>query len=187
MAPRQKVVETEPASPAKKRTAKASSLWIGEHSADGDILVLDAENASQDSGRISYYSLTQFRWRVFPAAIAESKIREVTDEIRVARARKEYARRAELEAEHEETLAEARADVAERQREQVIRLHENYMQAHGIPHEGVRETPSDHKSRRSRCHACGIALDDFVARTCIKCNEVLCSCGACGCGRNQTR
>lgn len=186
MAARQKTVETEPA-PTKKKPAKSSTLWIGEHTTDGDVLVLDESAGAPAGGRISYYSLTQCRWRVFPAAVAASKIQQITDEIRVARARKEYGRRAELEAEQEQARVAARADVADRQREQVIRLHEKYMAAHGMDHEGVRETPSDHKSRRSRCHACGIALDDFVGRACIKCNEVLCSCGACGCGRTPAR
>lgn len=172
---------------SKKPAQSTDSLWIGEHAADGDILVLDGPS-DPDQGRISYYSLTQLRSRVFPAAIAAAKIKEVTDEIRLARARKQYAQRTELEAEHEQARAVERADVAERQREQVIRLHEKYMEGHGVEDEGVRETPANHKSRRSKCHACAITLDDFVGRVCVKCNEVLCSCGACACGsRTRTR
>lgn len=182
MARRQTTVEAEPAAPAKPKKRSAKSLWIGEHAADGDILVLDGEPTGADGERLSYYSLTQLRSRVFPAHIAAAKIKEVTDEIRLARARKQYARRDELEAEQVEAQAVARADVADRQREQVIALHEKYMEGHGVEDEGVRETPSDHKSRRSRCHACAITLDDFVGRVCVKCNEVLCSCGACACG-----
>lgn len=192
MARRQTTIEAAPDTeaqpkpkPSRKSSASADALWIGEHAADGDILVLDGP-ATPDGGRLSYYSLTQLRSRVFPAAIAAAKIKQVTDEIRLARARKQYAQRSELEAEHEQARAVERADVAERQREQVIRLHEKYMEGHGVEDEGVRETPSNHKSRRSKCHACSITLDDFVGRVCVKCNEVLCSCGACACG-SRTR
>lgn len=194
MARRQTTIEagTETATkpkpkPSRKASASADGLWIGEHAADGDILVLDGPSDG-DQGRLSYYSLTQLRSRVFPAAVAAAKIKQVTDEIRLARARKQYAKRNELEAEHEQARAAERADVAERQREQVIRLHEKYMEGHGVEDEGVRETPGNHKSRRSKCHACAITLDDFVGRVCVKCNEVLCSCGACACGsRTRTR
>lgn len=189
---RQTTAASDTAAPAKsrkpsagKRKSAASNLWIGEHAADGDLLVRDGEPAPEGS-RVTYYSLTQLRTRVFPAAIAAAKIAEVTDEIKLARARKDYARRAELEAERLQAKEAARADVADRQCEQVIRLHEKYMEGHGVEDEGVRATPSDHKSRRSRCHACQITLDDFVGHVCVKCNEVLCSCGACNCG-NRTR
>lgn len=181
MAAQQKTVESKPAT-SRKKSGSTPDVWVGEHSVDGDILVLDSAEAA-DGGRVSYYSLKQCRPRVFTSASAASMIREVTDADRLAEARKEYARRAELEAERAEARVAARADVADRQREQVIRLHARYMEGHGMADEGVRETPSDHKSRRSRCHACGIALDDFVGMVCVTCNEVLCSCGACGCGR----
>lgn len=182
MAARQKTVEPESAKPRKKKKTAVSDVWVGEHSVDGDILVSDSPPAT-DGGRVSYYSLNQRRPRVFASSSAASMIREVTDEKRVAQAREDYARREELEAERDEARVAARADVAERQREQVIKLHERYMDGHGLTVEGVSETPGDHKSRRSRCHACGISLDDFVGMVCVTCNEVLCSCGACGCGR----
>lgn len=181
MAAQQKTVEPESATPRRKKKAAAADVWVGEHSVDGDILVSDSPPVA-DGGRVSYYSLTQRRPRVF-AASAASMIQEVTDAKRVAKAREEYARREELEAERDEARVAARADVAERQREQVIKLHERYMEGHGLTVEGVKETPEDHKSRRSRCHACGIALDNFAGMVCVTCNEVLCSCGACGCGR----
>lgn len=190
MAQRQTSVASDSDAPAKSKKSKKSpqsDLWIGEHVADGDILVRDGQTGPDDA-RHSFYSLTQLRSRVFPAAVAATKITEVTDEIRLARARKDYARRDQLEADRVEAQAVARADVADRQCEQVIKLHEKYMEGHGVENEGVRETPSDHKSRRSRCHACAITLDDFVGHVCVKCNEVLCSCGACACGsRSRAR
>lgn len=185
MAKRQTTPAAEAEKPTKSKKSGNDALWIGEHSADGDLLVLDGDSGGSD-GRVSYYSLTQLRSRVFPKAIAAAKITEVTDRMQLARARKQYERRDELEAEHEQAQVAARADVADRQRDQVIRLHEKYMEGHGVEDEGVRETPENHKSRRSRCHACAITLDDFVSRVCVKCNEVLCSCGACACG-SRTR
>lgn len=167
---------------AAAETSDSDELWIGEHAVDGDILVLDPDTAEADGRLVSYYSLSQLRWRAFPARFAEEKIRKVTDEIRVARARKDYGRRSELEAEQGRAQVEARADLAERQREQVIRLHEKYMEQLGIPYEGAVESPEGRRSRRSKCHACGIGLDDFVNRVCGVCAEVLCSCGACACG-----
>lgn len=169
------------------RAAASGALWVGEHASDGDLLVFDPAVAGNDPSRRSYFSLTQLRWRVFPAGIADRKIVEVTDEVRAARARKEYARREELRAERASEEEAARAETAERQREQVIQLHERYIERMGLEYAGVQDSAGRPRSRRSKCHACGFALDDFVGRVCATCEDVLCSCGACACGRPRSR
>ena len=53
----------------------------------------------------------------------------------------------------------------------------------GLEYKGERETEPNHKTgRRTKCHSCGIPLDDFASAVCGICDGVLCSCGACACG-----
>ena len=163
-------------------------MWIGEHAADGDILVFDPAETSPSADRLSFFSMTQLRMRVFPRLVVARQIREVADDVRSARAKKDYRRRAELRVAHETGLATARVALAERQREQVVQRHERYLAAHGIAYQGVRTTPLDRRpSRRVRCHACKIALDDFAGSLCRVCGDVLCSCGACACASRARR
>lgn len=164
------------------------ALWVGEHAADGDILVFDPSEASPYAERLSFFSLKQLRTRVFPRAVVTQQIRELADELRSARARQDYGRRAELRQAHESALATARTEVLERQREQVIQRHARYMAARGIEYRGVQTTPADRRpSRRARCHACSTPLDDFSGNLCCACGDVLCSCGACACASRPAK
>lgn len=164
-------------------TFGGGKIWIGEHTADGDILVFDPAESSPTAERLSFFSLTQLRTRVFPRAVVARQIREITDRARATRAKKDYARRAELGVARASDLATARVALTSRQRGQVIERHERYLAGHGLPYKGVIPTPKDRKTgKRVRCHECGIALDDFVGTVCGACSDVLCSCGACACG-----
>lgn len=163
-------------------------MWIGEHAADGDILVFDPAETSPLANRLSFYSMTQLRTRVFPRLVVAQQIREVADDVRTARAKKDYGRRAELREAHETGLATARAALADRQREEVVQRHERYLEAHGIAYQGVRKTPLDRRpGKRVRCHVCKAALDDFAGSLCCVCSDVLCSCGACACASRPRR
>lgn len=165
-----------------------TGLWIGKHAADGDLLVFDPAESDPAAERLSFFSMTQLRHRVFPRAVVATNVRELTDELQVARVKKEYADRAELRVVRDKENAVARADAAEKQREQVVAQHERYLAGLGVPYEGVRPTPPDHKpGRRVKCHHCGIAVDDFAGRVCVVCSAVLCSCGACSCGARAAR
>lgn len=165
---------------------RSGKLWVGEHAADGDILVFDPAESSSADDRVSFYSMTQFRTRVFPRPLVTRQIREVTDDIRSARARQDYNRREELRVTHESELAAARAALVDRQREEAIHRHERYLTGHGIAYQGVQmTTPERKRSKRVKCHACGIPLDDFARSVCGVCKDVLCSCGACACARTR--
>jgi hypothetical protein len=159
------------------------ALWVGRHRVDGDLLVLDPAEVDPSASSLPFYSLTQFRRRTFPRSVALEKIVPLDDELSVARAEKEYRRRDELEAENGARLQSEDEERTQRQKESVLAAHRRHLDSHGVEFQGVVDTAVEgKKGRRTRCHACGIALDDFVGTCCGVCHGVLCSCGACGCG-----
>lgn len=177
------------------RTARSStggsfdlaSMWIGKHSADEDILVFDPEVADAAASNLSFYSLSQFRTRTFPRAIAEQKIQEITDKAARSEAKKRYEQRVALKADHESTQTIAKEARTSRHREHAIEAHRRYLQNLGVEYQGVKDTTGQEiRPRRAKCTVCGIALDNFVGAACAVCSDLLCSCGACGCG-NKAR
>ena len=163
-------------------------LWIGQHTDDHDILVLDPSEADPSADVLALYSLTQHRMRRFPRATALQRIQALTDEIAHARAKKEYAQRATLRTQHEQELATANNERKDRQRDGVIAAHRNYIEALELEYQGVSETGAAKRPRQaSKCHACGITLDDFMGVVCGICSGALCSCGACTCGKQAQR
>lgn len=180
----QSAVTTEAKSETESNGAfGGGKLWVGKHTADDDILVFDPAECDADGAFLSFYSLTQYRRRTFPRAVALAKIRPLEDQVGSARAEKDYLRRESLEAEHGARLEDADTERAQQQKDAVIAAHRRHLEAHGIEYQGVGDTAVEgRKGRRTKCHACGIALDDFVSTACGVCHGVLCSCGACGCG-----
>jgi hypothetical protein len=158
-------------------------MWVGRHSGDQDILVFDPAQADATADPISLYSLSQHRIRSFPRATVVQKIQPLTDELGRARAIKEYGQRADLLAAHEAGLAEESTTRQDRRRESVLAAHKRYIEGLGLEYQGAHETAANHKSgRRTKCHVCGIGLDDFAGAVCGICDGVLCSCGGCACG-----
>jgi hypothetical protein len=158
-------------------------LWVGQHSGDEDLLVFDPAEGDATAKVISFYSLAKHRRRSFPRAAVGTRIKPVTDEVSNARALKDYARRATLQAERDGAREADRSAHAEQQREAVIEAHRRFVEAHGITYKGVERTDGNRKSgRRTKCGSCGIPLDDFAHAACSACDGVLCSCGACACG-----
>ena len=164
------------------RSDAKTGLWVGQHSADSDLLIFDPALADPTADRLSFYSLSQHRVRIFPRAVAEERIREVTDAKGAAQALRTYKERDARRAEHIDEQNAERAERDERQREAVLRRHQLYLASIGRPYEGVRSTSVEGKvRRRTSCKVCGIALDDFAHTACNACESVLCSCGACSC------
>jgi hypothetical protein len=164
------------------RSDARTGLWVGQHTADSDLLVFDPAEADPTADRLSFYSLTQHRVRVFPRAVAEERIRELTDAKGAAQALRTYKEREVRRAEHLDEQSVARAARDERQRDGVLRRHQQYLAGIQKPYEGVRSTSAEGKvRRRTSCKVCGIALDDFAHTACNACESVLCSCGACSC------
>ena len=157
-------------------------LWVGKHSGDDDLLVFDPSEADPRADVISFYSLAKHRTRSFPRSLVGEKINPA-DEVSSARALKDYARRATLQAERDGEREADRSAHAEQQREAVIEAHQRYVESLGLEYEGVERTDGNRKSgRRTKCASCGIPLDDFAHAACSACSGVLCSCGACLCG-----
>ena len=185
---------------AKRATAAASAagteigrdtplgtLWVGRHSGDRDILVLDPEVSSPNPQNVSLYSLTQHRLRTFPRSVMAEKIHALENG-ELEKAIEEYAARLSRRADYEDGLRAAQAQRRTRQRDEIIRSHERYLERIGVRNAGVADTLPGHKNgRRSKCHACGIDLDDFVGLVCGGCSSLLCSCGACACGTTSRR
>ncbi|HEX2191088.1 MAG TPA: hypothetical protein VHG51_19425 [Longimicrobiaceae bacterium] len=162
-------------------------MWIGRHTADGDTLVFDPEVSDPTAANVALFSLSQLRTKVFPRATVAAKIEQVTDGAELARIEEEYRRWPELREERERERAASREEAAQRQRDAAVERHREFLEERGIAYEGVHDTatgkrPGTSRRRRTKCHACGIALDDFAAAECMVCAGVLCSCGACGCG-----
>ena len=160
-------------------------MWIGKHTADGDTLVFDPEVSDGSAANVELFSLTHLRHKRFSREVVAAKIREVTDPAEWASAAEEYGRRLELREGRDKQRAVAQDQAAHRQRQGVIDRHREFMEERGLEYQGVRDTSTGRtagaKRRRTKCHACGIALDDFASSECLACNGVLCSCGACGC------
>ena len=158
-------------------------MWIGRHSADQDVLVFDPAVSDAAANNLSFYSLSQFRNRTFPRAIAEQKITEITEKKDREEAKAQYEQRTARKAAHESEQSVAREERAGRHREGAIDAHKRYVTNLGIEYLGVRDvTGQEIRPRRSRCAVCGIAVDNFVGAACMACNDLLCSCGACNCG-----
>jgi hypothetical protein len=180
---------TDAASSAADGRFNHGRMWIGRHSADQDVLVFDPALSDPAAANVSFYSLTQFRNRTFPRAVAEQKIAEITEKDAWDEAQTLYEQRTARKAAHESEQSVAREERTGRHREQAIEAHRRYVTNLGIEYLGVRDTAGQEiRPRRSRCAVCGIAVDNFVGSACMACNDLLCSCGACNCGtKTRTR
>jgi hypothetical protein len=158
-------------------------LWIGTHSSDRDILVFDPAESDPNGEVLTLDSLTHHRTRSFPRSTVIERIDPVTDRSAITKARKAYEGRSALRVAHEETLEKEKTARKTRQRESLIAAHQNYLERLGLPYEGVRERGTGGSTRVLKCHACGIALDDFVGAVCVACSGALCTCGGCACGK----
>ena len=158
-------------------------MWIGRHSADQNVLVFDPAVSDPTAANLSFYSLSQFRTRTFPRAIAEQKIAEITEKGARDEAAAAYEQRTARKAAHESEQSVAREERTGRHREHAIEAHRRYVTNLGIEYLGVKDTTGQEiRPRRSRCAVCGIGVDNFVGAACMTCNDLLCSCGACNCG-----
>jgi hypothetical protein len=163
-------------------------FWIGRHTVDQDTLVFDPAESDPGAELVSLYSLTQHRRRTFPRSVVQQRIEQVTDELVWQRAKQEYEERAARRQAHGEAGAAALVERLQHQRDGVIEAHRRYLKRVGIEYAGVTSTPDVQRPRRrTKCHDCGIALDDFASSACATCKGVLCSCGACACGAGERR
>src|SRR5690606_24359526 len=157
-------------------------LWIARHAADQDTLVFDPAESDPRADRISFYSLTQHRTRTFPRSVVLAQLEGIADDVGVRRAMRDYEDRAAGQQEHAEAMAAEQVLRIEDRRRDVLAAHRRYLEGMESGYPGVTPTPAAHRpGRRSKCHLCGIGLDDFAGSVCLGCNGVLCSCGACAC------
>jgi hypothetical protein len=163
--------------------ATDGDLWIGRHAVDDDVLVLDPSETDPTAAVLTLYSLREHRVRRFPRALVVERIHMLTDEDARNRAAREYAERAALRDAHLEVQVAEQAERLDRMREGIIAGHQRHLEGLGLEYQGVVPSADVRPTRASKCHACGISLDDFVGVACAACSAVLCSCAACACGK----
>ena len=164
-----------------------AEISFGRHEADEDVLVFDPAESDAGAAIVSLYSLTQHRVRRVPRAIVQSRIHGIIETEELESAAQKYANRQSLKAEHSKDLENAADRSRVKQREAVLEQHLRYLASIGVESEGVRDTEANGKyRRRTKCHACGIALDNYVGAYCMVCVGVLCSCGACACRARES-
>jgi len=170
--------------PRRMETIGVGTLWIGRHASDQDILVLDPSETDAAAEVLSLYSLTEHRTRRFPRNLVLEKIHPLEDELALSRAKKDYARRSTLREAHVEALEAERNQRFEQVRDGVIVQHQTFVETLGLTYKGVVRNGSDPRPARvTKCHTCGIVLDDFVGVSCAICSGLVCSCGGCTCGK----
>lgn len=96
------------------------------------------------------------------------------DARRVREVAQEAERRAK-ELAQEEARRQASLTLEERHRSRLEKLGKTYL--------GVRPATRIHPRRIIHCYACKRGLDNSVDIECVACGWILCTCGACGCGR----
>jgi hypothetical protein len=162
----------------------AGKLWVGQHATDQDILILDPSVTDPSGEVLSLYSLTQHRTRSFSRETVLERITGLTDEVATARAKRAYAERDAHRADHMNALDEAQTERRARQRDGLIAAHRRYVEGLGLTYQGIQDTATTRRTgRATKCHACGIPLDDFAGAACAICAGLLCSCAACACGK----
>ena len=104
------------------------------------------------------------------------KFREAEQENQRLKREQDRLDRARWEAEAAaESTRLAKLTPAERHKERLEKLGKEYL--------GVRPATHDPLRRRvTHCYVCRKHLDNSIDIECVKCDWILCTCGACGCG-----
>lgn len=174
-------------------------VWVGRHTTSGETLVFDGSWQPQMPDKARLYCLERQAWVVFKADIVRSHLYRVRDAAIIRSAvdayanfeRVERAREAETGAARSAARAHARteseawlADAELRHRERTLALHHAHLARFGITEREYEERPQNASPRVTHCWACKEPLDSRQDIEHIACGWLVCSCGACGCGRN---
>ncbi len=64
----------------------------------------------------------------------------------------------------------------------LIERHKYFLAKRKLPYKGINDSIS-RKHRVTHCYVCKEHLDNLVDLECSACGWIICTCGACGCGR----
>ena len=163
----------------------SDTFWIGRHSVDNDTLVFDPATAKSDSKNVVCFSLTQYRVRAFPPAVAGKLIHGITDAKEQAAAKKKYEQWPKLKAEQDDAAPAVRAGVVEQRRDEILERHKAFLATLPVPRE-PKVVPASKLTKRRRattCVMCGRDLDVGLDMNCEVCQQPVCRCGACSCAK----
>jgi hypothetical protein len=159
---------------------------------DGTPLVYDREIQLEDCPHIFLWNHSTRSIGKYVATVTRSVIRPCTDSAVAASAIASYLEWKALgsrewleeQAAHYQTRRigeEAEATAKARQARELAMRHEEHMTERGLSYKGVRT--STRQRRVANCWSCHSALSSTTDLECNACSWILCSCGACGCGR----
>lgn len=164
-----------------------SDIWVGEK--EGESLVYDPDIQINGCPHVFLWSARDQDMGKYIAHLARTRIKPHSNAEQAAIHVEKYLiwrsryGDAWLLAEkkyyqvREENEADARKTLEERHRDHLAGL--------GIEYKGTRGADTRKRSHRvTHCWSCHCNLDNAVDIECVTCNWILCSCGACGCGRS---
>lgn len=166
-----------------------SQLWIGVIQNTGALIVFDPVIQIEGQELINVYSVGRDLVRKFDPEGLRTMVTTVYGHQRDEALRKYMAWKhstGKSFLEQELAFIEARkskiAAEAEIRQRQLIARHKAFLEKEGMPYEGTyagRAKPH----RIAHCWACKQHLDNNIHIECAACAWIICSCGACGCGR----
>lgn len=70
--------------------------------------------------------------------------------------------------------------------ELLIQFHQERIEAQGKAYKGLKKRDVNKPLRVTHCYSCKERLDNSIDVECASCNWIICWCGACGCGFDQS-
>lgn len=168
----------------------------------GALIVFDPELQVSGQTTINAYSANRDLVRAFDASKIRGLLQTVHGEVRDKTLHKyalwkrkhikeflqqelrlieEKILKAEIEVEQERIRKEI--EIREK-RELAVKRHREFVLAAGFEYAGTT-TPRPRFRRVTHCWNCSMQLDNSTDIECITCGWIICTCGACGCGRSN--
>jgi len=173
-------------------------IWVGRLAADGDTLVFDSSWQPSLPRKVRLFSVETGQWRIFLADLVRTRLTKLQDPALVRTAVEAYEKfeSAERQRESEERMrlaadrgaARAERDAwlateAARRRERMETLNRQRLASLGIASAFYQVRAEYLPDRSTWCWACKQPLDSRHDLEHVECGWLVCSCGACGCGR----
>ena len=175
---------------------KDNDIWVGSFSNTGSIIVYDPSMQIQGQKNIYAYSVARGVMRQFDPEDIRQKVTTLAHETRFQEIAlyelwKEQHGSAFLASEPLRLSDEAgRIDAAnvrkakedEKNAAEIIRRHNEYLEDNGLPIP-ERRVLAPSTPRMTHCWNCKKPLSNLISVECESCKWIICSCGACGCGK----
>lgn len=161
----------------------SETLWFG--ASDAGVFVFDPSIQPTAVEQIVLFDVERKALARYEKAQAKPKLRTLQDSAKIDLAREKYEKwRYFYSSTIPAILSGPPLDFPLSPLEE---RHKQFLKLREKPFLGTRER-STHLPRRSpHCWSCHSELDSSINLECCACGWILCSCGACGCGRNEIR